>query len=65
MMYLIKKLLKTPTMVELITNEMEEASRSQLEAETALDYAASMVQYHSDRIERLKRRLIEYKELVA
>jgi hypothetical protein len=63
MIYLVKKLLKTPTMVELIANEMEEASRSQLEAETALDYAASMVQYHSERIGRLKRRLIEYKEL--
>ena len=65
MLTLIKKILQTPTAFELVIKELVEAHRSKLEAETALDYANSMVQYHSDRIGRLNRRLNEYKELEA
>ena len=61
----IKKILQTPTPLELVVKELVDAYRSKLEAETALDYAGNMVQYHSDRIGRLNRRLNEYKELEA
>jgi len=36
-----------------------QAQRAKLEAESALDYAANMVQYNDDRIVRLKVRLTE------
>jgi hypothetical protein len=65
MLAVIKKILQTPTPFELVVKELVEAHRSKLEAETALDYAANMVQYHSDRIGRLNSRLKEYKELEA
>jgi hypothetical protein len=61
----IKKILQTPTPLELVVKELVDAHRSKLEAETALDYAANMVQYHTDRIARLNSRLNEYKELEA
>lgn len=61
----IKKILQTPTPLELVVKELVEAHRSKLEAETALDYANNMVQYHADRIARLNSRLNEYKELEA
>ena len=62
MIKLIKKLLQTPTPIELVVRELMEAHMSKLEAETALDYAENMVQYHTNRIARLNNRLIEYKE---
>ena len=55
----IKRLLATPTPLEMVAKELVEAQRSKLEAETALDYAANMVQYNDDRIVRLKVRLTE------
>jgi hypothetical protein len=65
MLTVIKKILQTPTPLELVVKELIDAHRSKLEAETALDYAANMVQYHTDRIGRLNNRLNEYKELEA
>ena len=65
MLTVIKKLLQTPTPLELVVKELVEAHMSKLEAETALDYAANMVKYHTDRIRRLNNRLNEYKELEA
>jgi hypothetical protein len=59
MIQLAKKLLSTPTPLEMVARELVEAQRSKLEAETALDYAANMVQYNDDRIVRLKVRLTE------
>lgn len=61
----IKKILQTPTPLELVVKELVDAHRSKLETETALDYAANMVKYHTDRIRRLNNRLNEYKELEA
>jgi len=55
----IKRLLATPTPLEMAVRELVQAQRSKLEAETALDYAANMVQYNDDRICRLKVRLTE------
>ena len=62
MLKLIKKLLHTPTPLELVVSELTEAHRSKLEAESALDYAANMAQYHHHRITRVNVRLLEYKE---
>jgi len=58
----IKKLLQTPTIIELVVKELVEAHRSKLEAESAQDYAKSVVQYNIDRIERLTKTLDELKE---
>jgi len=58
----IKKLLQTPTLIELVVKELVEAHRSKLEAESAQDYARSVVQYNIDRIERLTSTLNELKE---
>jgi FtsZ-binding cell division protein ZapB len=58
----IKKLLQTPTLIELVVRELVEAHRSKLEAQSAQDYARSVVQYNIDRIERLTNTLDELKE---
>jgi hypothetical protein len=58
----IKKLLQTPSLIELVVKELVEAHRSKLEAESAQDYARSVVQYNIDRIERLTSTLGELKE---
>lgn len=65
MITVIKKILQTPTPLELVVKELIDAHRSKLEAETALDYAVNIVHYHADRIARLNNRLNEYKELEA
>ena len=61
MIQIAKKLLSTPTPLEMAARELVEAQRAKLEAESALDYAANMVNYNNDRIERLVRRLDEMK----
>ena len=57
----IKQLLTPLTPLELAARELIEAQRSKLEAETALDYSANIVQYNNDRICRLKTRISELK----
>jgi len=59
MIAMAKRLLATPTPLELATRELVQAQRAKLEAESALDYAANMVQYNDDRISRLRARLTE------
>jgi hypothetical protein len=59
MIAMYKRLTTTPTPLELAARELVQAQRAKLEAETALDYAANMVQYNDDRIVRLKVRLTE------
>ena len=61
-MKILRRLLVTPTPLEMAARELVEAQRAKLEAESALDYAWSMVNYNDDRIERLVRRLDEMKE---
>jgi len=63
MFTVIKKILQTPTPMELVVKELVEAQRSKLEAESAQDYARSVVQYNMDRIARLTNTLNEMKEL--
>jgi hypothetical protein len=64
MIAMVKRLLATPTPLELAARELVQAQRGKLEAETAMDYATSMVMYNDERIERLVRRLNEMKEQV-
>ena len=62
MIDMVKRLLSTPTPLEMAARELVKAQREKLEAESALDYAANIVQYNDDRINRLKMRLAEMKE---
>lgn len=60
-MKLLKKLMSIPTPLEMAAKELVEAQRGKLEAESALDYATSMVEYNTQRIVRLRERLEELK----
>jgi hypothetical protein len=62
MIGMVKRLLTTPTPLELAARELVQAQRAKLEAESACEYAASMIQYNDDRICRLRVRLDELKE---
>jgi len=64
-MKMLRRLLVTPTPLEMAARELVEAQRAKLEAESALDYAANMVNYNNDRIERLRVRLDEMKGEIA
>ena len=61
MITMIKRLLATPTPLEMAARELVQAQRAKLEAESSCDYASSMVMYNDERIERLVRRLNEMK----
>jgi hypothetical protein len=58
----IKELMKPKPISEIIEKEMREAVIKKLEAESAVEYAASIVTYNVERIGRLQRRLKEYEE---
>jgi len=61
MIQMVKRLLTTPTPLEMAARELVQAQRAKLEAESAWDYAANMVRYNDDRINRLRVRLAELK----
>jgi hypothetical protein len=58
----VKELMKPKPISEIIGKEMREAVIKKLEAESAVEYAASIVTYNVERIARLQRRLKEYEE---
>ena len=58
----IKDMLRPRTIEEVIAKEMREAYLSKLEAEKALEYATSVVDYNRQRMRRLEERLNELKE---
>ena len=60
-MKLLKKLMSIPTPLEMAAKELVEAQRGKLEAESAMEYALSMVDYNTQRIKRLRERLEELK----
>ena len=62
MITMIKRLLATPSPLEMVARELVQAQRSKLEAESACEYAVGMVHYNDARIKRLTRRLDELKE---
>jgi hypothetical protein len=55
----LKKIYVPATCEELMARELDAARRDLLIAETAKDYAESMVLYHDQRIERLTEALKE------
>ena len=58
---LMKEPFKKPTPLEMIAAELADAHLSKLEAETAVEYAQSVVDYNVVRITRLNSRMGEYK----
>ena len=50
-------LFKTPSADVLAARELDDARRELLEAQTALDYARSIVDYNTQRIRRLELRM--------
>jgi hypothetical protein len=57
----IKDMLRPRTLEEIIAKEMREAYLSKMDAEKALEYATSVVDYNRQRIRRLEERLKEMK----
>ena len=60
-MELMKEPFKKPTPLEVIAAELADAHLEKLDAETAVEYAQSIVNYNLTRITRLNARLEEYK----
>ena len=60
-MELMKEPFKRPTPLEMIAAELEDAHLEKLSAETAVEYAQSIVDYNMTRIDRLNKRMEEYK----
>ena len=58
----VKELMKPKPISEIIEKEMREAVIKKLEAESAVEYARSIVQYNQQRIERLEKRLYEHSD---
>jgi len=57
---LIKNYFRRPTPLEVIAAELANAQLAKLEAETAVDYAVSVVRYNDTRIARLTKHLVMY-----
>ena len=60
-MELMREPFKRPTPLEVIASELADAHLSKLEAETACEYAQSIVDYNVVRITRLNSRMDEYR----
>ena len=58
---LLKEPFKKPSPLEVIAAELAEAHLAKLQAETGVEYAQSIVDYNLNRIERLNKRMEEYK----
>jgi hypothetical protein len=56
----LKELFKPKTINEIIAIELREAHLKKLQAESAVEYAVSVVQYNQERIKRLQKRLTEH-----
>jgi hypothetical protein len=57
----MKEPFKKPSPLEVIAAELADAHLEKLNAETAVEYAQSIVDYNVNRITRLNARLEEYK----
>lgn len=58
----VKNILRPVTAMEMAKNELEEAKRQLLNAQSATEYAARMAAYHGDRIKRLSAYVTEKQE---
>jgi hypothetical protein len=56
----LKERFREPTPLEVVTRELAEATLEKLEAETAVDWAQSVVSYNRVRIERLNEYIASY-----
>ena len=61
MVELYKRLRRPVSLLEITKEELRMAQLEKLKAETAADYANSVVAYNEARIERLNERISEYK----
>ena len=59
----IKDMLRPRTLEEIIAKEMREAYLSKMDAEKALEYATSVVDYNRQRIRRLEERVKELEKV--
>ena len=57
---LFKEKFREPTPLEVLTRELAEATLEKLEAETAVDWAQSVVSYNRVRVERLNEYIATY-----
>jgi len=60
-MALLREPFRKPSPLEVIATELAHAHLEKLEAETAVEYAQSVVDYNVNRIKRLNERMEEYK----
>jgi len=58
----IKQLFRQRTPLEMITKELAFAHLEKLDAETAVDYAQSIVDYNTARINRLNQHILNSQE---
>ena len=58
----LKDLVKPKTIREVIFKELQEAQLRKLDAESAVEYAVSVVQYNEKRIKRLEERLNHHED---
>jgi hypothetical protein len=58
---LMREPFRKPSPLEVIATELAHAHLEKLEAETAVEYAQSVVDYNVNRIARLNARMEEYK----
>ena len=56
----LKERYRQPTPLEMVTKELALAHLAKLEAETAVDYAESVVAYNDARIKRLEAHLAQH-----
>lgn len=56
---LIRRAFGRANLMEVASAELDAAERSKLEAESAREYATSMVTYHEARIRRLRKTIAE------
>lgn len=59
MMYEMKKLFRRLSATEVAASELTEAELNRLKAQTAVEYATSVVSYEDARIKRLRKYLTE------
>jgi len=59
----LKDMMRPRTLEEIIAKEMREAYISKMEAEKALEYATSVVEYNRNRIRRLEERVKELEKI--
>jgi len=62
MITFLKNRFRALTPLEVVTRELAEASLQKLEAETAVDYAKSVVDYNNARIKPLEAHLAQHTE---